>query len=101
MSLTVSNRQIAQEPDLTISDVQKMTEQLRQAVHDKGPDVTWLRPHRGIWQENLPLYLGFFECLHNIRRRGKAALSGLKESKVRLPKETIIDNLAIHFSTFF
>lgn len=38
---------------------------------------SWLRPHRGISQEKLPLYLGFFECLHNIRRRGKAALSGL------------------------
>ena len=40
MSLNVSNRQIAQELDLNISDVQKMTEQLRQAVHDKRPDVT-------------------------------------------------------------
>ena len=40
---------------------------------------SWLRPHRGISQEKLPLYLGFFECLHNIRRRGKAAMSGLLE----------------------
>jgi len=40
---------------------------------------SWLRPHRGISQEKLPLYLGFFECLHNIRKRGKAALSGLLE----------------------
>ena len=40
MSLNVSNSQIAQELDLNISDVQKMTEQLRQAVHDKRPDVT-------------------------------------------------------------
>jgi len=40
---------------------------------------SWLRPHRGISQENLPLYLGFFQCLHNIKRRGKAALSGLVE----------------------
>jgi len=38
---------------------------------------SWLRPHRGISQEKLPLYLGFFEALHNIRRRGKAAISGL------------------------
>ena len=38
---------------------------------------SWLRPHRGISQENLPLYLSFFECIHNIKRRGKAAISGL------------------------
>src|SRR5215468_887487 len=24
---------------------------------------SWLRPHRGISQEKLPLYLGFFECM--------------------------------------
>jgi len=35
---------------------------------------SWLRPHRGISQEKLPLYLGFFEFVHNIRRRGKALL---------------------------
>ena len=33
---------------------------------------SWLRPHRGISQENLPLYLAFFELMHNIRQRGKA-----------------------------
>lgn len=38
---------------------------------------SWLRPHRGISQEKLPLYLGFFEFAHNIRRRGKALLSSL------------------------
>ncbi|WP_444932326.1 IS1595 family transposase [Microbulbifer sp. SSSA002] len=38
---------------------------------------SWLRPHRGISQEKLPLYLSFFECLHNLRRRGKSAISGL------------------------
>src|SRR5438093_5345744 len=36
-----------------------------------------LRPHRGISQESLPLYLGFFEYVHNIRRRGKALLGSL------------------------
>ena len=34
---------------------------------------SWLRPHRGISQERLPLYLGFFECGHDVRRRGKGA----------------------------
>src|SRR4051812_3738495 len=35
---------------------------------------SWLRPHRGISQEKLPIYLGFFEFVHNARRRGKALL---------------------------
>jgi len=34
---------------------------------------SWLRPHRGISQEKQPLYLGFFEFVHNARRRGKAS----------------------------
>jgi transposase len=38
---------------------------------------SWLRPHRGISQEKLPLYLGFFEFVHNARKRGKALLSSL------------------------
>lgn len=38
---------------------------------------SWLRPHRGISQEKLPIYLGFFEFMHNVRRRGKALLSSL------------------------
>jgi len=38
---------------------------------------SWLRPHRGISQEKLPLYLGFFEFVHNARRRGKALLAKL------------------------
>ena len=38
---------------------------------------SWLRPHRGISQEKLPLYLGFFEFIHNIRKRGKNLLKSL------------------------
>jgi transposase-like protein len=38
---------------------------------------SWLRPHRGLSQEKLPLYLGFFEFVHNVRRRGKALLASL------------------------
>jgi transposase-like protein len=38
---------------------------------------SWLRPHRGISQEKLPLYLGFFEFVHNVRKRGKALLGAL------------------------
>ena len=40
---------------------------------------SWLRPHRGISQEKLPLYLGFFEFIHNVRKRGKALLGALIE----------------------
>jgi transposase len=38
---------------------------------------SWLRPHRGISQDKLPLYLGFFQFVHNARRRGKALLGAL------------------------
>ena len=38
---------------------------------------SWLRPHRGISQDKLPLYLGFFQVVHNARRRGKALLGAL------------------------
>jgi len=40
-------------------------------VNDGGILVllrSWLRPHRGISQEKLPLYLGFFEFVHNSKR---------------------------------
>ena len=36
---------------------------------------SWLRPHCGISQEKLPLYLGFFECLHNLKKGVKAQCS--------------------------
>ena len=35
---------------------------------------SWLRPHRGISQENLPLYLAFFQFTFNERVRGKSLL---------------------------
>ena len=38
---------------------------------------SWLRPHRGISQEYLPMYLGFFEFVHNAKKRGKALLESL------------------------
>jgi hypothetical protein len=40
---------------------------------------SWLRPHRGIAQDNFPLYVGFFAFIHNMRRRGKALLGTLLE----------------------
>ncbi len=44
---------------------------------------SWLRPHRGISQDKLPLYLGFFQFVHNARRRGKALLGALIAALVR------------------
>jgi transposase-like protein len=38
---------------------------------------SWLRPHRGISQEKLPLCLGSFEFVHDVRSRGKALLGSL------------------------
>jgi len=46
---------------------------------------SWLRPHRGILQEKLPLYLGFFEFVHNVRKRGKALLHSLIHVLVQPP----------------
>ncbi len=40
----------------------------------------WLRPHRGISQDKLPLYFSFFEFVHNARKRGKRLLSALLET---------------------
>lgn len=44
---------------------------------------SWLRPHRGISQEKLPIYLGFFEFVHNARKRGKALMSSLLGTLLR------------------
>lgn len=40
---------------------------------------SWLRPHRGISQEKLPIYLAFFEFTHNARKKGKALIGSLLE----------------------
>lgn len=40
---------------------------------------SWLRPHRGISQEKLPIYLGFFEFVYNSRKRGQALWPSLIE----------------------
>jgi len=52
-------------------------------VHVNTMEVFWslrrsrLRPHRGISQEHLPLYLGFFEFAHNAKNRGKGLMDSL------------------------
>jgi hypothetical protein len=40
---------------------------------------SWLRPHRGVSPAKLPFYLGFFACVHKVRKRGKALLGALME----------------------
>jgi len=51
-------------------------------VHANTMEGPWsrLRPHRGISQEKLPIYLGFFEFVHNVRRRGRALLGALLDT---------------------
>ncbi len=48
-------------------------------VHVNTIEGFWslLRPHRGISQDKLPSYLGFFQLVHNACRRGKALLGAL------------------------
>ena len=46
---------------------------------------SWLRPHRGISQDKLPDYLGFFQFVHNARRPGKALLGALVSALVANP----------------
>ena len=43
---------------------------------------SWLRPHRGISQERLPAYVGFFQFVHNARLRGNSLLRSLVEALV-------------------
>ena len=40
---------------------------------------SWLRPHRGISQELLPDYLGFFELVLNAKQRAKRLMESLLE----------------------
>lgn len=47
---------------------------------------SWLRPHPGISQEKLPLYLAFFEFVHNAKVRGKALLASLIAAILTTPK---------------
>lgn len=36
---------------------------------------SWLRPHRGVSQEKLPFYVGFFEWIYNLKKRGKRGIT--------------------------
>ena len=54
----------------------------------------WLKPHRGISMEKLPLYLGFFEFVFNAKRRGKALIQTLFET-ILAPDLKTIEELAL------
>ena len=43
---------------------------------------SWLRPHRGISQDKQPLYLAFFQFVHNARKRSKSLLALLVQTIV-------------------
>ncbi len=55
---------------------------------------SWIRPHRGISQDKLPCYIGFFEFVFNTKRRGKALLQDLFET-ILAPDIRNIENLAL------
>lgn len=38
---------------------------------------SWLRPHRGVSQDKLPKYIGLFQFVHNMRKRGRALIGAL------------------------
>ena len=50
---------------------------------------SWLRPHRGISQKRLPIYLGFFEFVFNTHRRGKALLGDLFQTILAPDKRSL------------
>lgn len=50
---------------------------------------SWLRPHRGISQERLPAYVGFFQFVHNVRQRGNSLLRSLVEALVCINPEPV------------
>jgi transposase-like protein len=104
MGLNLSNRQIAAELEMNENTIQEMTTTLRSGVvaqeaRDEDGDGfcevhvntmegfwsllrSWLRPHRGVSQERLPDYVGFFQFVHNVRQRGNSLLRSLVEALV-------------------
>ena len=45
----------------------------------------WLRPHRGISQEHLPFYIGFFEFAYNTRTRCKSLIRNMLQTFLSPP----------------
>ena len=51
-----------------------------------------LRPHRGISQEKLPFYLGFFKFVHNVGKRGKTLPHTSKYQYLQIKAEMRFDD---------
>ena len=62
---------------------------------------SWLRPHRGVAQEKLPLYLAFFQFLHNAKKRGKALLTALVGEARRRGLERAHLHAQLHAHQFY
>ena len=54
----------------------------------------WLRPHRGVSMDKLPIYVGFFEFVFNTKRRGKALIQHLFET-ILMKDQRSIEELAL------
>ena len=87
MGLNLSNSQIAQELELDPDSAHEMATLLRNGILAKEPEVILsgevecdevyiVAGHKG---KKLPLYLAFFQFVHNTRKRGKALLNSLVE----------------------
>jgi len=66
MGLNLSHHPIAAELEMNEDSIQEMTTILR----------------NGIVAQSLPIYVGFFQCVHNVRRRGNSLLRTLVETLV-------------------
>ena len=53
---------------------------------------SWLRPHRGISQERLPDYLGFFQFVHNARRAARPCSARSSQPWLRARTNTLEAN---------
>ena len=58
---------------------------------------SWLRPHRGISQSKLPFYLGFFEFIHNAKKRGASIMHELMLCLLSLDKRTVEEFLDFEY----
>ena len=84
MTTTLREGIVAQEPTLELSGTVECDEVYVVAGHKGHSDGfhevyvntmegvwsllrSWLRPHRGVSQERLPIYVGFFQFVHNVR----------------------------------
>ena len=54
-------------------------EKSEQSAHLSISNLPYLKesPHRGVSQDKLPIYVKFFEFIHNCRKRGKSLISSL------------------------